>query len=620
MPETVSEFDPLAVLARRFRAAIAAAVPEAGADADPLISASRQEALGDFQSNAAMPLGKKLGRAPREVAQAIVARLDIADIAEPVTEKSIAGPGFINIRLRGDAMARLLEGLDSPGLGIEAPAEAQAVVVDLVGVNLSKQMHVGHLRSTIIGDALARTLARLGHRVIRQNHVGDWGLPIAMVTDKVMRLSEAGELDLSTLKLDDLNTLYRSARRDCDADVRGLNSVRRFGLGPKAEAELAEQVAGAQEAMASAKQTLVNLQSHEPKTYAVWQRIADITMEACLSTVARLHAVVTRDDSAGESSYSEELPALVQDLLDRGVAEIDQGAVIVRVQEFGIAEPCLIRKSDGGFLYATTDMAAIRRRVQKLGADRVIYCVDARQGLHFKQVFAAATKAGYATRADGKTASLEHAAFGMVLGDDGRPFKTRSGENVRLSDLVDEAVSRAERVVGEKSPELPETERRSIAEAVGVAALRYADLSMDRVKDYVFSFDRMLAFEGNTGPYLLNALVRIRSIFRKAAERGVRVGGVATLRIAEPAEKTLALALLRYPATVRAVGDSLEPHRLCQYLFDLATSFSAFYENCPVLGAEDEAVRDSRLRLCDLTARVLEDGLSLLGLPALERM
>jgi arginyl-tRNA synthetase len=655
------DFDPLQLLAQRFRAAIAAAVPGA-VDADPMITATKNPALGDFQSNAAMGLAKRggAGKNPREIAAAIVEKLDIADIAEPVTAGSIAGPGFINIRLRSDALSDLLRGLDTPALGIPAPAagEKQTVVVDLCGVNLAKQMHVGHLRSTVIGDTLARTLSRLGHDVIRQNHVGDWGLPIAMVTDKVMRLADAGKLNLRTLKLDDLDRLYKAAQADCAADARGLAAAQKFGLGPKALAELEEQVGGAREADARARQTLLALQAHEPKVFAVWQRIAEITMQACLETVARLNAVVLPEHSAGESTYATELPGVVDDLLKRGIAEVDQGAVVIRLEAEGIAEPCIIRKSDGGYLYATTDMAAVRRRVQKLGADRVVYTVDARQSLHFKQVFAAATKAGYADRAvtqsrgdgvtqsgavtqsrsDGvtqgggktgdtarkggatRTASLEHAAFGTILGEDGRPFKTRTGESVKLTDLIDEAVARADAQVAARSAELSAEQRRPIAEAVGIAALRYADLSPDRVKDYVFSFDRMVSFEGNTGPYLLYALARVRSIFRKAAERGAgEAWRTAALDVREPAEKALALALLRYPAAVRAVGESLEPHRLCQYLFELATAFSGFFESCPVLQGE-ASVRDSRLRLCDLTGRVLGDGLTVLGIPLVERM
>jgi arginyl-tRNA synthetase len=612
--------DPIALLAERFNAAIAAAFPDAG-QADPLIAPSKQAHLGDFQSNAAMPLAKRLGQNPRQVAAAIIARLDIADIAEPPTEQAIAGPGFINIRLRSDALVNLLSGLDSPVLGLEPVPAPQTVVVDLCGVNLAKQMHVGHLRSTVIGDALARTLARLGHKIIRQNHVGDWGLPIAMVTSRIARGIAAGTLDINTITLDDLDRLYKQAQLECDAEERGLAVVHRFGLGPKALAELEEQVAGANEALAQAKQTLLKLQSHEPQTYALWKRIADITMQACLAATARLNAIVLAEHTAGESSYAEELPTLVQDLHQRAIAEESHGALVVRLEQEGIAEPCIIRKRDGGYLYATTDLAAIRRRVQQLGADRVIYAVDARQSLHFKQVFAAARKAGYATKvAADHPSSLEHAAFGTVLGEDGRPFKTRSGENVKLTDLIDEAISRAEAVVAEKNPALDPAERRRIAEAVGIAALRYADLSSDRIKDYIFSFDRMLAFEGNTGVYLVNALVRIRSIFRKAAERGLGEGWqAAEYRISEPAEKALALALLRYPGVVRSVGDSLEPHRLCQYLFELAGAFSIFYDACPVLQADD-SLRLSRLRLCDLTARVLHDSLTLLGIPTLERM
>jgi arginyl-tRNA synthetase len=634
------DFDPLTLLAQRFRAAIAAAVPGAG-DADPLITATKNPALGDFQSNAAMPLAKRAGKPPRDIAAAIVQHLDIADIAEPVPPASIAGPGFINIRLRPDALAKLLGALDTPNLGITppAPAERQTVVVDLCGVNLAKQMHVGHLRSTVIGDTLARTLARLGHTVIRQNHVGDWGLPIAMVTDKVMRLADAGAINLSTLKLDDLDRLYKSAQADCSADTRGLAAVHKYDLGPKALAELEEQVNGAKESDASARRTLLALQAHEPKVFSVWQRIADITMQACLETVARLNAVVLPEHSAGESTYATELPGVVDDLLKRGIAELDQGAVVVRLEDQGIAEPCLIRKSDGGYLYATTDIAAIRRRVQKLGADRVVYTVDARQSLHFKQVFAAATKAGYATKSGkggaalpGGVSSLEHAAFGTILGEDGRPFKTRTGESVKLTDLINEAIARADQQVAARSPDLTAEQRRPIAEAVGIAALRYSDLSPDRVKDYVFSFDRMVSFEGNTGPYLLYALARIKSIFRKAAERGIPLPSPSpnpqsairnpqsAFSVKEPAEKTLALALLRYPAAVRSVGDSLEPHRLCQYLFDLATAFSSFFESCPVLQPEDPDTRNYRLKLCDLAARVLSDGLAILGIPLVDRM
>lgn len=616
------QFDPVTMLAERFEQAIQSAYPEVGDQARAMISPSRRAELGDFQSNAAMPLGKRLGIAPREVAAKIIEHLDLGDLAEPVTEAAIAGPGFINVRLQQSALSSLLDRLDREDLGLvrSQSQPPETVVVDLVGVNLAKQMHVGHLRSMIIGDAIARTIQRLGSKVIRQNHVGDWGLPIAMVTSRVTREIEQGRLTLDGLTLEDLDRLYRLAQRECSPDRRGLAVVERFGLGPKAHAELEAQVSGAEAALASAKETLLRLQSQDPQTVRVWERIAQVTMDECLAVCDRLGVAISPDDSAGESSYANELGALVDDLVDRKIAEESDGALVVRVA--GLDQPCLVRKSDGGYLYATTDLAGIRRRVQTLGADRAIYCVDARQSLHFKQVFAAAILAGYATQPGHcEPARLEHAAFGMVLGEDHRPFKTRSGENVRLSALVDEAIDRADRVVAQKNESLSAAHRRPIAQAVAIAAIKYADLSNDRVKDYVFSFDRMLAFEGNTGPYLLYAVVRIRSIFRKAHERGVADAWRAAQMVAvEPAERTLALRLLAYPATLRTVGESLEPHRLCLYLYELATAFSSFFDACPVLGAPEEGVRDSRLRLCDLTARVLVDGLECLGIGTLERM
>ncbi|MDX2118613.1 MAG: arginine--tRNA ligase [Planctomycetota bacterium] len=615
--------DPLTMLSQRVKSAIAAAFPEAGTDADPLITPSKHAALGDYQCNAAMGLAKRLGKPPRDVAQAIVDKLDLSGLAEPLNAQSIAGPGFINIKLAADALTRMLAGMDSPELGVPKTG-GERIVVDLCGVNLAKQMHVGHLRSTIIGDALARILERMGNDVIRQNHLGDWGLPIAMVTAKIAEDAAAGRVDLSKLTIDTLERAYRQAKRDAEADEAGLAAVRKFGLGPKAAAELEEQVFGAREQLSRAKSTLIKLQNHDPATLAVWQRIVDVTIADCVHTCARLRADVKAEYTAGESSYATELAGIVEDLLARGVAEMSEGAVVVRVE--GISEPCLIRKSDGGFLYATTDFAGIRRRVQKIGASRVVYCVDARQALHFKQAFAGATKAGYAAVLDaagkptGRNATLEHAAFGMVLGDDGRPFKTRSGDNVKLVELVDEGRDRALAQLKMRSPDASDADLIPAAEALSVAAIKYADLSNDRAKDYVFRFDRMIAFEGNTGPYLLYAYARIRSIFRKAVERGVGDSWKnAPLRVSEPAEKALALALLRYPSAMRSVNDSLEPHRLCQFLYDLAGAFSSFFDACPVLQADD-ATRDARLRLCDLTSRVLRDGLTCLGIPVLERM
>lgn len=620
--------DPGAIVASAIRGAIERAFGIA--HADPIVGPARNPKFGDFQSNAAMPLGKRLGKNPREIALAIVEQTDLGDLAEPLTAESIAGPGFINITLRPAALAGLLDAIDTPDLGLPAPAKPETVVVDLCGVNLAKQMHVGHLRSNVIGDTIARVFERLGHSVVRQNHVGDWGLPIAMVTGKVKEEADAGRLDLDSLDLTTLNRLYKDAQLECAADRRGLAAVRKFDLGPKAAAELEEQVASAEDALAEAKQTLVKLQGHDPSIEAVWRKIERTTMEVCLAVCARLHTRVTDADSAGESSYATELAGIVDDLESRGVAEESDGALVVRIE--GIKEPCLIRKGDGGFLYATTDLAAIRRRVQELGGDRLIYCVDARQGLHFRQVFGAAHKAGYTVHQDGSVAMLEHAAFGTVLGEDNKPLKTRSGENIKLDALLDEAVDRAEAAIRERGgpdggpadgPDGGEVNAvRATAEAIGIAAIKYADLQTERSKDYVFSFDRMVSFEGNTGPYLLYARARINRIFDKAVEKGVDASAAeaAPFRIEADEEKSLSMLLLRTPQVVRGVADSLEPHRLCAHLYDLAVAFSRFYDRCPVLGADDESTRLSRLRLAGLTRRVLTDGLDTLGLPLVDRM
>lgn len=613
-----AQLDPVAILDERFRAAIDRAFPEVAGRADPLIAPSKKATMGDFQCNAAMALGKMVKRNPREVAAAIVEAVDISDVAEPLDEASIAGPGFINIMLRGPALAGLLGEMAGADLGLPPVATPQKIVVDVCGVNLAKQMHVGHIRAIVIGDAIARAFERLGHVVIRQNHVGDWGLPIAMVVDELHRESQAGRLDLDAVTLDDLDAIYKAMKKRTDAGRTGLRLAQKWDLGPKVLAELEAEVADADEAMARAKATLVALQGGEQWAVDLWQRISDVTMGACMDVCRRMHTRITLEASAGESSYRDELGPMVDDLIERSVAEEDGGALVVRGE--GKDPPALVRKGDGGFLYATTDVAAIRRRVQDFGASRVVYCVDVRQAMHFRQVFAAARKAGYATTPDGVEASLEHAAFGTILGTDGKPFKTRSGESVKLQDLLDEAHERA-LVAAERSEYVSTTDREVTAETVAMAALKFADLSTDRVRDYVFDFDRILAFEGDTGPYLLNALVRIKSIFRNAQERDVGdAWRDASVRIEHEAEKQLAMALLRYPSVVRAVGEHLEPHRVCQHMLEIANRFSSFYQSCKVLGADDDATRDARLWLCDLTARVLEDGLGVLGLPTLDRM
>ncbi|MFK7883878.1 MAG: arginine--tRNA ligase [Phycisphaerales bacterium] len=617
---TAASIDPAETLDRRFRAAILAAFPDLPENAAQThIAPSRQPKNGDFQSNAAMPLGKRVGKPPREVAAAIIERLDVADICEPMDESAIAGPGFINIRMKPNALASAVTRLDTASLGIEAPKHPLTVVVDLCGVNLAKQMHVGHLRSTVIGDAIARLYERLGHTVVRQSHVGDWGLPIAMVVQALIELEEDGR-DLHDLSLDELNGLYRKAQAACKSEKAALVLIQKFGGHAKAEPELELRIADADASMEKAKHRLIALQSGDEHSVKTWQRIYDITMAACLDTCKRLNANITDDHSAGESTYREELAGVVDDLVGRKIATEDDGALIVEVD--GLDAPCIVRKRDGGFLYATTDLAAIKRRVGKLGGDRAVYCVDARQSLHFKQVFGAAHKAGYDLTPAGKPAELVHAAFGNVLGEDNKPLKTRSGENVKLADLLSEAVDRAEMTVAEKNSDLSADEQTKVAQAVAVAALKYTDLSTDRVKDYVFSFDRMLAFEGDTGPYLLYAVVRTKSIFRKAVDAGLDTSRVADapMTLNEPAERTLALTLLRYPGTVRASGEHHEPNRLCAYLYSLAGAFSTFFDQCSVLKADDDATRLSRLRLCSITARVLEDGLNTIGIETVERM
>jgi len=640
MPDATSpaNFDPLAILVDRFSASIGLAFPSLRADQrEPALAPAKNTQFGDFQCNAAMALAKIVGTKPRDAALAVLAKASddpaLNVLIEPLTEASIAGPGFINIRLKSGALGGLLVHLDRPDLGIPPVVPRENVVVDLMGVNLAKQMHVGHLRSPVIGDAIARLLERLGHNVIRQNHVGDWGLNIAMVTARLVREAEAGTRSLDSLTLDDLDAAYKAAQAECQRDMGGLLAAREWGH-PKAIAELEEQVGGATEAFTHAKATLVKLQAKDPATHAVWQRIQRITMAECIAVCKRLNVAVTEAHSAGESSYADELAPMLQDLTSRGIAEVDQGALIIRLDAppyetphgaavfEPIKEPCLIRKTDGGYLYATTDIAAVRRRVQTLKAHRAAYCIDARQALHMKQVFAGSLRAGYAFHPDtGVPAVLRHAAFGSVLGEDGKPFKTRSGESVKLADLIEETITRAGNAVKAKNADLAPAEAATIAEAVGIAALKYSDLSNDRARDYMFSFDRMLAFEGNTGPYLLYALVRVRNVFRNALEKGVGdEWRSAPFRIEQPAEKTLAMALLRYPSTVATAAEALEPHRICQFLYDVAGAFSSFYDQCHVLNATEPGLRDARLRLCSITGRVLEDGLTTLGIPTLQKM
>ena len=613
--------DPTAALDDRFCAAIRAVIPDIPDDqVKAHIGPSRQPKLGDFQSNCAMPIAKRHGMKPRELASKIVEAIDVSGIAQPLSEESIAGPGFINVSLLPEALGTALDAMDSDQLGITPPAAPKTVVVDVCGVNLAKQMHVGHLRSTVIGDAIARVQERLGHTVKRQSHVGDWGLPIAMVVEQLSVMEDAGT-DVSSISLSQLNGIYKVVQAECKAETKALELIKKVGGHAKAEIELEERIAVANAAMERAKARLVSLQSGDERSVRLWQLIYDITMTACLATCQRLHANITDEHSAGESTYRDELGPLVQDLIDRKIAVESDGALVVRCE--GIKEPTIIRKRDGGFLYATTDLAAIKRRVGKLGGDEVVYCVDSRQSLHFKQVFAAAHKAGYDQTISGNDAMLTHAMFGTVLGEGNKPLKSRSGENLNLTDLLDEAVARAANAVAEKNPDMPESERMPISEAVAMAAVKYADLSTERIKDYVFSFDRMLAFEGDTGPYMLYAIARITNMLRKAGDRGVDLENASSagFSLDDPAERALALMILRYPTIIYATGDNHEPHRLCGYLYELASLFAKFYEQCPVLkDGVEESTRDGRLHLSMLALRVLQDGCDTLGIPTVDRM
>ncbi|WP_437712066.1 arginine--tRNA ligase [Sorangium sp. So ce448] len=575
--------DPVHALARALQAAITAAFGAEHAAVDPSL---RRSTHADYQANAAMALGKRLGRPPREVAAAIVAALQLDGICRKV---EIAGPGFVNLTLEDAYLTReLAETAGGGRLGIAPAAEPGTVIVDYSGPNAAKEMHVGHLRSTIIGDALARVLEALGHRVIRQNHLGDWGTPFGMLIEHMLDLGEAAASQ--ELSVGDLDAFYRQARAKFDGDAAFAERSRR---------------------------RVVRLQGGDEQTLALWRQLVRESTRYFESVYRRLGVTLTDADFAGESFYNPMLPDVIEELGRKGLARESEGALCVFPAGFtgkgGEPLPLIVRKQDGGYGYATTDLAAIRHRLTTVGARRIVYVVGAPQSQHFAMVFATAREAGWLA----PPARAEHVAFGSVLGADKKMFKTRSGDTVKLSDLLDEATERASKVVREKNPELDAEAADAVARAVGVGAVKYADLSSDRIKDYVFDWDRMLAFEGNTAPYLMYAHARIRSIFRKAGVESPREAGIV---LSEPTERALALELLRFGAVLEDVAATLEPHRLCGYLFELAGSFTSFYERCPVLRAESDDVRRSRLALCDLTAEVLAKGLGLLGIEAPERM
>jgi arginyl-tRNA synthetase len=564
-----------ALLSARIEAALAEVL---GEPAPAVVQPAGRPEFGDYQANGVMAAAKRTRQNPRALAEAVVARADLAGIAEA---PEIAGPGFINLRLRPEFLAHRLAA--EPLLQPASPSER--IVVDYSSPNLAKEMHVGHLRSTIIGDALARLLAALGHQVIRQNHVGDWGTQFGML------LTHLDETGANSRELADLENFYRAAKARFDSDP-----------------EFAER----------SRETVVRLQQGDARARDAWQQFIDISLSHCQAVYDRLGVTLGPDDVHAESAYNAALPEVIAELDRQGLVSTSDGATCVFLDEFtgkdGEPLPVIVQKSDGGYLYATTDLAAVRYRTHDLQAHRVLYLTDARQALHFRQIFAVARRAGFAT----PDARLEHLPFGAMLGTDGKPFKTRSGDVVKLIELLDEAETRAFAIVSEKSPELPEDERRQVAHAVGIGAVKYADLSKNRTSDYVFDWNQMLAFEGNTAPYLQYAYTRIRSVFRRAGiEPGSLTAGAPV--IAAPAEHQLAVQLLRFQETVDQVAEDGFPHQLCGYLYELATAFMRFYESCPILTAE-AAVRDSRLRLCARTAETLRSGLDLLGIETVERM
>jgi arginyl-tRNA synthetase len=576
--------DPQQVLGARVRDALAAAYGPDFADADPLI---RPSSFGDLQSNAALPLAKQLGRPPRDIAAEIVGHLDVGDICEPPT---VSGPGFINLTLRpqwiADAATALLA---DPRLGVPV-AEPQTVVVDYSSPNIAKEMHVGHLRATIVGDAIVRVLELAGHHVIRDNHVGDWGTPFGMLLERLVDVGD-DSAEAGLLRTDP-NAFYQAARVQFDTDP---------------------EFAG------RARDRVVKLQSgDDPATQRLWDELMELSKDYLRDTYAVLRVTLGDEDIRGESFYNDMLRDVADDLIAKGLATVSDGALCAFPAGFknrdGSPLPLIIVKSDGGYNYATTDLATIRYRVDKLNADRALYVVGSDQAQHFKMVFEVAREAGWLP----DSVDFEHAQIGMVQGKDGRRLRTRAGDNVTLSALIAEGPQRARALLDEVERDDEGLDLDAIAQDVGIGAIKYADLSTARESAYIFDWDRMISFKGNTGPYLQYATARIRSIFRRA---GIDEAGLhGPIVVTAPAERELAKKLLEFGPVVTQVAETAEPHRLCTYLFEVASLFTSFYEQCPVLKADDEETRSSRLALCAAVLRILTVGLGLLGVPIPDRM
>ena len=560
----------------------------AGADAqcEALVRQSGKVQFGDYQANGIMPAAKKLGLNPREFAQSVLDKAELQDIAE---KTEIAGPGFINIFLKDTWLAdNISRAVQDPKLGVHNP-EKQTVVVDYSSPNVAKEMHVGHLRSTIIGDAVVRTLEFLGNHVIRANHVGDWGTQFGML---IAYLEKMENEHATEMELSDLEAFYRAAKKHYDEDPVFAEKARNY---------------------------VVKLQSGDEYCRTMWQKLVKITMQQNQHNYDRLNVTLTDKDVMGESLYNPMLPGIVEDLKKQGLAVEDDGALVVYLDEFknkdGDPMGVIVQKKDGGFLYTTTDIAAAKYRYETLKANRALVFSDTRQSQHMQQAWLITRKAGYVP----DSFQLEHKNFGMMLGKDGKPFKTRSGDTVKLADLLDEAIERAGVLISQKSTALSEQEKADVIEAVGIGSVKYADLSKNRTTDYVFDWDNMLSFEGNTAPYMQYAYTRIRSIFNRS-QIALSEVEQATLSITDEKERALAIKLLQFEEAVQVVGKEGTPHILCAYLYELAGVFSSFYEHCPILNNDDHQVKLSRLKLALLTERTLKQGLDLLGIKTVEKM
>ncbi|MGH1469599.1 MAG: arginine--tRNA ligase [Cellvibrionaceae bacterium] len=558
------------------------------AECSPVIALSKKAGFGDYQANGAMGAAKKMGQKPRDIAQLILDNLELADATEKL---EIAGPGFINIHLNPSWLGeQISSGLTSGSFGITKTNDPKTIVIDYSSPNLAKEMHVGHIRSTIIGDTLARLYEYLGHKVIRQNHVGDWGTQFGMLIAELEDQLQDGEQ--AELALKDLETFYQQAKIHFDKDEEFATKARNY---------------------------VVALQGGDEKTLELWKRFRDVSLHHSQDVYEKMNVTLTEADVRGESFYNNDLKSVIDDLKKLSLATEDNGAQVVFLEELadkdGNPSPAIVQKQDGGYLYSTTDLAAIRFRAGTLKADRIMVVVDFRQSLHFKQVFTIARKAKFLP----ETTTLEHHSFGTMLGKDGKPFKTRTGGTVKLADLLAEATERAERLIEEKDPDLSEQEKKEVAGKVGIGAVKYADLCKTRTNDYMFNWDSMLSFEGNTSPYLQYAYTRIQSVFRKA---GIDPSSLPHhLSLASTEEKNLAIKCLQCSETLEQISDDAFPHVLCNYLYELASLFMRFYEACPMLkdGIEN-STRDSRLSLSYTTAEILRIGLDILGIETMEKM